>query len=320
MEQNNIESIILQTQNATKDNHLNIKDILNEIKETIDKTFAVLEEANKIDLKNNNGFKVELSVFDNIIDNCLKEDLTYGKVIDNLKNDEKKYYYGKEIESLGTICLIFDGNPYTLLELIIRNLLVNNSLIISYNGYMYGTNNYLIELIKQVLNHNKLDANQINSYIADDIYQVLKYYTSYDLVIGIGNRELQNNVLKQTHNKVITSGYANFDLYIESLKNIAFIQEFIKLNPHITIYYQEDLNLDLADAIPVNNLDEAIYMINNNGSLYSTAIFTDDKDHAHTFIKEIKSKQVLVNTSPLANHPLDINESSLCNEKIIIYP
>lgn len=320
MEQDNLEKIVLQTQNANKLNTLNLNNLLTEIKETLDKTFNVLEEANKIDLKNNNGFKVELSIFDNIIDNCLKEEITYGKVIDNLKNDEKKYYYGKEIESLGTICLIFDGNPYTLLELILRNLIVNNSLLISYNGYMYGTNNYLVEAIKNVLTHNQMDSNQINIYANDNIYQVLNYYTSYDLVIAIGNRELQNNALKQTHNKIITSGYENFDLYIESLTNLDFIKAFIKLNNNITIYYQEDLNIDIPNAIPVNNLDEAIYFINTNGSLYSTSIFTDNKDNAHTFIKEVKSKQVLVNTSPLANHPLDINETSLCNEKIIIYP
>ena len=103
VEQDSLENIVLQTQNAIKQNTLNINKLLTEVKESIDKTFNILEEANKIDIKNNNGFKVDLSIFDNIIDNCLKEEITYGKVIANLKNDAKKYYYGKEIESLGTI-------------------------------------------------------------------------------------------------------------------------------------------------------------------------------------------------------------------------
>ena len=320
MQQNSLENIILATQNAVKNSHPDFNKILNEIKESINNTFEYLTEANKIDIKNNNGFKVELSTLNTIIDNCINEDLTYGTVITNFKDEEKKYYYGKELESIGTTCLIFDGNPYILLELIIRNILANNSLIISYNGYMYGTNNYIIELIKSILTNNKIDENQINSYMEDNIYKVLKYSTSIDLVIGIGNRELQNNVLKNTNNKVITSGYEYFDLYLESLNNLEFIKEFIKLNNNITIYYQEDLSLDIPNAIPVNKLDEAIYFINTNGSLYSSSIFTDNKENAHTFIKEIKSKQVLVNTSPLANHYLDINQSDLSLEKIIIYP
>ena len=320
MEQDSLENIVLQTQNASKADSLDINKLLTDIKESLDKTFNVLEEANKIDIKNNNGFKIELSVLDNIINHCLDEDLVYGKVIDSIRNNEKKYYYGKEIESLGTVCLIFDGNPYTLLELILRNLIVNNSLVISYNGYMYGTNNYIVETIKNVLTHNQMDPNQINTYLNDDIYQVLKYYTSFALVIGIGNRELQNNVLKETHNKVITSGYEHYDLYIESLNNLDFIKDFIKLSSNITIYYQEDLNIDLPNAIPVTDIDEAIYNINLNGSLYSSSIFTDNKDNAHTFIKEVKSKQVLVNTSPLANRLLDIKQNNLCIEKTIIYP
>lgn len=320
MEQNSLENIILQTQNATKQSTIDTNKLLNDIKESLDKTFNLLEEANKIDIKNNNGFKINLSVLDNIIDLCLKEEITYGKVIDNSKNNDQKYYYGREIESLGTICLIFDGNSYTLLELILRNLIANNSLMISYNGYMYGTNNYIVQTIKNILTHNQMDSNQINIYFNDNIYQVLNYYISFDLVIGIGNRDLQNNVLKQTHNKVITSGYESYDLYLESLTNLDFIKEFIKLSNNITIYYQEDLNIDIPNAIPVTDIDEAIYTININGSLYSSSIFTDNKDNAHTFIKEVKSKQVLVNTSPLVNRILDISQHNLCIEKTIIYP
>ena len=111
MEQDSLENIVLQTQNASKADSLDINKLLTDIKESLDKTFNVLEEANKIDIKNNNGFKIELSVLDNIINHCLDEDLVYGKVIDSIRNNEKKYYYSKEIESLGTVCLIFDGNP-----------------------------------------------------------------------------------------------------------------------------------------------------------------------------------------------------------------
>ena len=85
MQQNSLENIILATQNAVKNSHPDFNKILNEIKESINNTFEYLKEANKIDIKNNNGFKVELSTLNTIIDNCINEDLTYGTVITNFK-------------------------------------------------------------------------------------------------------------------------------------------------------------------------------------------------------------------------------------------
>ena len=61
-------------------------------------------------------------------------------------------------------------------------------------------------------------------------------------------------------------------------------------------------------------------MINYNGNRYSASIFTNSKENASKFIKEVKSKIVTINTNPLIERIIDIKESDLGLEKTIIYP
>ena len=89
---------------------------------------------------------------------------------------------------------------------------------------------------------------------------------------------------------------------------------------NITLYAKESLGVINEEIILVLDEDEAISMINNTGSKYSTSIFTEDTEIASKFLKEIKSNQVLVNTSPTIERFLDIKQQDLYLEKTIIYP
>ena len=218
------------------------------------------------------------------------------------------------------MCTIFDGNTYTLLELLLRNLLVNNSNIFVYNNYMYGTNTYIIEIIKEVLKRNNMNPNMVNQYINDDYNKLLSNSTSIDLVICIGSKELQSNVLEYSKINTITSGYSYFEIYIDNLDHIDLLEQIKHSNPNVTLYAKEELGILNPDVITVVDEDEAISLINNTGSRYSTSIFTNSSEIASKFLQEIKSKQVLVNTSPMIEPILDIKQNSLYNEKTIIYP
>lgn len=319
--ESNLTNIILSTMNSINlnrniDIHLLIKEYQNKINET----FNILLEANKVDLKNDNGFIPNLNTINNIFNLVLNEKYSYGDTILSTRNEELNITYGKLISNIGTVCTIFDGNMYTLLEIILRNLLSNNSTIFSYSGYMYGTNTYLLELLKEILSKNNLDKNLVNQYITEDYKQLLSNYTSIDLVICIGPKELQNTIVELSKNKTIVSGYENYEIYIDSLDHISFLEHIMSQDYKITLYAKESLGILNEDIFIVSDEDEAISMINNTGSNYSTSVFTDNPAIASKFLQEIKSKQVLVNTSPTIEHFLDIKQSDLYTEKTIIYP
>lgn len=319
--ESNLTNIILSTMNSINLNrNIDIRLLIKEYQNKINETFNILLEANKVDLKNDNGFIPNLNTINNIFNLVLNEKYSYGDTTLSTRNEELNITYGKLISNIGTVCTIFDGNMYTLLEIILRNLLSNNSTIFSYSGYMYGTNTYLLELLKEILTKNNLDKNLVNQYITEDYKQLLSNYTSIDLVICIGPKELQNTIVELSKNKTIVSGYENYEIYIDSLDHISFLEHIMSQDYKITLYAKESLGILNEDIFIVSDEDEAISMINNTGSNYSTSVFTDNPAIASKFLQEIKSKQVLVNTSPTIEHFLDIKQSDLYTEKTIIYP
>lgn len=321
MEQSNINSIILNTMNSIDLNiKIDLKKIIEALKLELNKNSELLLEANKIDVDKNNGFVIDFNTINNIFDLVSQEKYQYGDVTLSEKNEELNITYGKQISNIGTVCTISDGDTYVLLEMLLRNILSNNASLFVYNSYMYGTNTYIIEIMKEVLRQNKLNPNMINQYITDDYKVVLSNTTSIDLVVCIGSKELQSNVLEYSKIKTIVSGYSNYEIYIDSLDHINLLEHIMSNKRNVTLYAKESLGIANPEVIQVSDEYEAIATINNTGSRYSTSIFTNSSEVASNFLEEIKSKKVLVNTSPTLEQLLDIKQECLYNEKTIIYP
>ena len=137
-------AILVDNCNITKSK---IKDIISNIKIAILNNKDAIRIANEIDIDNNNGFEFDYDVINNIFNIIDKEDIYYGDVLLSQKDTKKKIIYGKQIMNIGTVALINEGNTYVLIEMILRNIIANNKLIINTRGYMYGTNNLIIEII-----------------------------------------------------------------------------------------------------------------------------------------------------------------------------
>ena len=221
---------------------------------------------------------------------------------------------------IGNVVVITDGNPYTIIEMIIRNIMAGNTTIFSNNGFMFGTNQLLIQIIQSVLEQFNISKYLVQIYVSENFDEVLSNFANIDLVVCIGNHSFQNMILNKSKNRTIVSGYENFDLYIEDVSHIEFLNKIVNTGLNIQLYINSDTNLDHSSAIMVNDIDEAIAQINYNGSNYSSSIFTTSKENASKFIKEVKSKIVTINTSPTIERIIDIKQNDLINKKIIIYP
>lgn len=321
MQDNNVNKIISNALQVNKDIlSKNIKPIINQIKNALESNKEAIVQANSIDKKNNNGFIIDFNIINNIFSNLENETILYGNVTLSQKDDEKKIIYGKEILNYGNVVVINDGNPYIIIEMAIRNIMAGNTTIFSNNGFMFGTNQLLILIIQSVLERFNISKYLIQIFVSETFDDILSNYANIDLVVCIGNHNLQNMVLGKCKNKTIISGYENFDLYIEDTTHIDFLNKIVNTGLNIQIYINNETKLDYLDAMSVADIDEAIAQINYNGSRYSSSIFTTSTENASKFAKEIKSKNVTINTSPTIERIIDIKQSDLINEKIVIYP
>ena len=319
--QNNINEIIANALQVNKDILVdNIKPIITQIKIALDNNKNTIEQANVIDEKNSNGFILDFNIIYNIFSNIEKENIFYGDVTLSQKDDEKKIVYGSQIMDYGNVVVITDGNPYTLIEMIIRNIMAGNTTIFSNNGFMFGTNQLLIQIVQSVLEQFNISKYLVQIYVSENFDELLSNFANIDLVVCIGDHNLQTMILNKSKNRTIISGYENFDLYVEDTTHLDFLNEIGNTGLNIQLYINKDTELDNPAAIEVNDINEAIAQINYNGSKYSAAIFTESTENASKFIKVVKSKIVTVNTSPTIERLIDIKQTDLINEKTIIYP
>lgn len=292
------------------------QDVFNLLKENKEN----IEKANSIDIKNNNGFKINFDMFQKLNKEIDSVQDVYRKVISMNKN-ENNYMKGTQTDNLGTICLVYEGNTYCLLELAIKAIITHNSLIITSEvDYMKATNELIVILIQRVLEAYNIDKNLVQIIYTSKIEDLLQNSTSINKVFAIGNRNLQNKIKDASKVEVVCKGYNYFDIYIEDLTHITFIKKIIEENTNIDIYVKRGLNIPFEDYIEVTDLDEAIAQINFNTSGYSSSIFTDNSPNASMFLREIKTDNISVNSSPLIENNIDIDINLLLSKKNMFYP
>ena len=308
-------AIIANNSNNYKYEH----EIITHLKKSIQDNNKLFKITNSIDIKNNNGFMLDNTIIDNIFkkyDNVPPLIISKNK-ISILKN---QLINSKIYSKLGIILVIFDGNTYTMLELILLGILTHNTIIFTSEGYMGGTNELLMNIIQSILEKNNLKKEMFQHSLTIRSNEFFKNFKSINNTIIIGDNDFINKYIKECTTPTILSGYKNYDLYIESLKDIDFIKKIISKFTNINIYVKNSLNVKIDNAIYVEDIDEVITYINYDGSNYSSSIFTENKGNAAKFLERVNSKNIFVNASPTLESNLDIKQEDLLREKNIILP
>lgn len=300
--------------------NLDGKKIVQNIFELLEENKSNIEKANNIDITNGNGFKIDFEVINKIKNNVENLEDYYRKVIYMNKN-KNNYLEGKQTDNLGTICLVYDGNTYCLLELILKAILTHNSIIAtSESNYMKVTNEFILILIRRILEAYKIDKNLIQILYTNQIEELLSNNISIRKVIAIGDRSFQEKIKNVSKIEVVSKGYNNFDIYIEDLKNISLIEKIIEKNNNIDVYVKKGLEIPFENYIEVEDINEAIAQINFSTSGYSSSIFTNNNQNASDFLREIKTDNISVNSSPLIKDIVDIDINLFVIKKNMFYP
>ena len=320
MEQDSVKNIINNALIANRNNKYNYeKELVSNFARAIRENIKLFESTDEIDINNKNGFKLD----NNLIDKILKK---YENVEPLIKSKDKvslmdnQLLYSKLLTKLGVVLVMFDGNTYTMLEMILLGLLTHNTMIFAYNGYMGGTNGLLINLIQTVLEKENLKKEMFQHSITMRSSEFFDNFKSIYKTVIIGDNEFINKYVSECTTETIVSGYQNYDIYIDSLKDIDFIKKIIMQKLNVNIYINSNLKINAENAIFVEDIDEAITYINYNSSKYCSSIFTENNDNASKFINNINSKYAMVNTSPTIEQSLDISQEDLLKEKNVMIP
>lgn len=320
MDQNSINSFINNALIANRNNKYTCEEkLVSSFAKAIKENNYLFNATEEIDIKNENGFKLDA----NIIDKILKKYENVEPLIkttNEISITDNNLLNSKLYSKIGVILVVYDGNPYTTLEMILLGLLTHNTMIFAYDGLMLGTNGLLINIVQTILENMNLKKEMFQHYVTSEFDKLFKNFKSINKTIIIGNSEFNANQLKKCTTEATVSGYKNYDIYIDSINNIDFIRKIINQNQNVNIYINSDLNIEEENAILVQDIDEAITYINYNSSKYCSAIFTDNNENASRFINEINSKNIMVNSSPTLEQSLDIKQEDLLKIKTIVMP
>ena len=205
--------------------HVNLMNINIDTKQLVKDIFIKIYEskediikANMIDIRNNNnGFEIDFNIIERIEAELLKIEDLYHKSIE-IENNSREYVLN---DSFGTICAMYNGNTYYLIELALKSILTRNSMIfVSEINYMDFTNRLILILIKNIFDKYRIDKNLIQLLYTDDFHALLSNNASINRVFAIGNLEFQNRVKESSSVEVICLGIDRYDIYIEDIKNI----------------------------------------------------------------------------------------------------
>ena len=303
------------------DTSVNAQDILNQWFDLIEQSKDDIIRLSEIDEKNDNGYLLDFSIIDSIKEDVLSIDDQYKKVVSMQKDSANVFVLGKEQDNLGIIGLIFDGNPYAMIELISKCVLTHNALIIAQNEeYMKATNEIFIKLLQKVLKNFNVSEHFVQNVFVGDFSDLLMNSVCISKVFVVGDKDFQNSVVINSKIPVQTIGYGHHDLYIEDDTNLETIEKILNNSRNIDLYVKDGIEIDGKDTIMVQDLDDAIFLMNSTGSDYSASIFTSSGENGSRFLSEVKSNYVSVNSSPFIERYDLIDVKDLVKIKTAYYP
>ena len=302
---------------SRNNNYSNEQELLAILKNSIDINKDLFIRANQIDLQRNIGYEIDFDLVDRIINKYSNCEILIHKerVVNNTIDTAHSKFYTR----YGVVLVLFDGDFYTMIEMIILGLLTHNTMIFAYDNYMSGSNGLLLSIVSSFLEKNGIskDTFQHIDSIDDNIFNNFK---SINKTIIIGDNNFISNYSKKCSTCLTISGYKNYDIYLDSSKYLSYVKEILSNGKNINLFVNNNIECDIDEAIVVSDIDEAITMINYNSSLYCSSIFTEDEDDASKFVKSVNSKSIYVNVDPTKEQDLDIKQEDLLKEKSVIMP
>ena len=272
-----------------------VEKILEKFSILVEKNKSSFDNAIRIDSKKNNQ-KIE---FDRII-----------QFINEYKKDMPilPFFSAQKIkDGFGNIAVMYNGDPYVTLKMLISSLRTHNNVVFFTNNFK-ALNNLLIESINIVtkeLHYTERIAVLQTNFSKNDI--IIKQ-NCFNLLVYVGSKRDFQAINKQLNIPSVFRGYGFIDVFIEDK---SFKETLLDIDDFA---YENNIKVNYFNNTDV---DETIEYINKYNLNDCFAVFTKNTELAYKFINSIKSKNIFINTNPFVNYSFDLNENQLVYTKNI---
>ena len=250
--------------------------LLNEIKESFIKDKEFFEQATEIDFKKWKK-KMDLTVFSKIIDEYIEMEKNNHTVMAEEGNTQ--------IEKI----VISDyGNPYVTWILCIQAIIYQKQLLLETGEFMLSTNNFIVNMVNQILKENHLPKLLIHCAEIVDKKAIVE-------------NEIKTIIIGATQNKAEYLGkyiyipYNNYIIYCADEE----LEELSK-----SIYDYACKNFFETEVLFEEDIEEAIAIINLHKECIAI-ILTKDTNLQDLFREKIKNK-LYINENPFSKEEINL--------------
>lgn len=288
----------------------------------MDKLLSILEKNRKVSIPSPEGiliafyenFKLNRDNIKSILiseNELMNANYDYDKLLNKFKLlKDYGYEKNKNYSSIGTILCLTNGDPYFVLELIIKAILTRNKIVFANDVYMNNINSFLVELAKSALKEFKVDPNIIFVTNLRNYKNIAKLVNKIDCIVVNKNYGLYKELQELCDIKTIYLDYGNINVYSDSEEfeeNIKELRELArKENKEVFIARTEDIQKYLEG-------------MNNNFLFHSVVVYTKNAEKCAYFLKNIKAENIYINTNPFDNLESIISEYEFLYKKKIVY-
>lgn len=242
---------------------------------------------------------------------AMKANYSYYKLkskfdlIKDYEFDELKKYSG-----IGTIVCVTNGDPYLVLELMIKVILTKNKIVFLSDSYMNSINIFLVELMKKVLEKYQVSQDVVSIMYLRNYKMVSKVIDKIDCIIVNKEYEIYKEIQEICNIKTIYLDYGNINIYSEGEEFDAQIKEVC------TRATKENKQVYLAKT---DDIQEHLDNMNNNVLYHAIVIYTKNAEKCTYFLKNIKAENIYINTNPFNYNESIISEYEFVYKKKVVY-
>ncbi len=270
---------------------------------------SVLEKFGMLVEKNRNGF--EEAIKQDKRENAQKINFDeIMRIIRSYKIDMPllPFFTSKKIkDGFGNIAVIYNGDPYITIKMLISCLRTHNNVVFFTNNFKH-LNDLLIESINlctRELKYTPRIANLQNNFTKNDF---IKMQNCFNLLVYVGNKRDYQSISKKLNIPSIYRGYGYIDIFIEDK---SFKETLLDIDDYA---YENGIKINYFTG---TDIQETIDYINKYNLNDCFAVFTSKSDLAYTFLNSIKAKNIFINSNPFKNYEFELNENQLVYTKNI---
>lgn len=264
-----------------------------------------------LDLKNN-IYNIEQNLSKDAINGNIK--LQANTIVSAIQYNNDKFLIefskSKIVDGIGNIAVIYNGNPFITLKLILLGLRTHNQMYLVSNNYS-NTNNFLISLLEKHLENNQYEK-RIFKILDLTQSEFFKYQENFDILLFISNKDEYVSITPHIRIPIIFKNYGSIYIFVDSNLDKNLKDCLLDID-HFA--FDNDININYIELSQKSN--KLLEQLNYYGLNQTIAIFTNHIQNIYSILNDLKCNKIFINSNPFAQDLLQFNENNFVFTKEI---